>query len=209
MSSSRTVRAIVLKSVDVGEADRFCILFTRERGRLAARANGVRRLLSRLHALQPGRVLGVELHESTSGARITGAAHDMGAPVAAGVLAFGRAQQGLELLLALLHDEEPLPAAFDDTARFLVLCHDDDDPVPAFTLRMLQHLGLLPQTEDDTRYRALSVADRGAIRVCAGSEWHASPAVALAPHIRVFITSLLRDHLPRPLRAESVMKMME
>jgi recombinational DNA repair protein (RecF pathway) len=50
MSHAQTFEAIVLKTYDVGEADRLCILFTRERGRVMARASGARRLKSRLGA---------------------------------------------------------------------------------------------------------------------------------------------------------------
>ena len=48
MPQSQTYEALILQSHDVGEADRFLILFTRERGRLAARARAVRKPKSKM-----------------------------------------------------------------------------------------------------------------------------------------------------------------
>ena len=48
MAHSESVEAVVLKTYDVGEADRFCIVLTKERGRIAARARGVRKLTSKM-----------------------------------------------------------------------------------------------------------------------------------------------------------------
>jgi DNA repair protein RecO (recombination protein O) len=42
------VEAIVLRRVDFGEADRVLVLYTRERGKLAVVAKGVRRISSRM-----------------------------------------------------------------------------------------------------------------------------------------------------------------
>ena len=42
------VEAVVLRRIDFGEADRVLVLFTRERGKLAVVAKGVRRLSSRM-----------------------------------------------------------------------------------------------------------------------------------------------------------------
>ncbi|MBU1911666.1 recombination protein O N-terminal domain-containing protein, partial [Patescibacteria group bacterium] len=48
MPHSQTYNSIILKAYDVGEADRFLILFTREKGRMTARARAVRKLKSKL-----------------------------------------------------------------------------------------------------------------------------------------------------------------
>src|SRR3989338_8561949 len=99
MPHSRLYDAIVLRSIDVGEADRFLILLTRQLGRVAALAAGARRPTSKLLGILPGRRLQVELIERPGSFLVTSLA-----PVEAGfdgrnVVAFSRLQQGMELLL--------------------------------------------------------------------------------------------------------------
>lgn len=207
MTRARLHRAIVLKSVDVGDADRFCILFTRERGRIAARANGARKLLSRFHALQPGRLLTVELTEHGSSHRITSVTHDITMPVSADITAFARSQQGLEILLSLLQDNDELPAVFDDAAHFLLLCHHDDtDPVPAFTVRVLSLLGMLPGTADDHRYARLGPEDRAAVTRCGSSVWHEHAGAADTETVRRFAQYVLQEHLSGPLKTDAAVR---
>jgi len=72
MGTSRTYEAIVLKTYDIGEADRFCILLTKERGKIAARAKGVRKLTSRMGgSLLPLQHIFINVHEGKSGFLIT------------------------------------------------------------------------------------------------------------------------------------------
>ncbi|MBI1812451.1 DNA repair protein RecO [Candidatus Peregrinibacteria bacterium] len=146
MPHSFPFRAIVLKTYDVGEADRYCILFTRERGRLSARASGARRLQSRLGAmLLPFQQVTVQLKESSAGFIVAGVLPS-GETLErfARLRAFADAEQGTELLLSLLHEEEPLPEIFDATSTFLHSCGTAPHQVLAFTLRLLSLLGLLP-----------------------------------------------------------------
>ena len=64
MSRTRSVEAIILRTIDIGDADRFCILFTKEAGRKGARARGVRKTMSRLGGLLlPFRHLRIDLAE--------------------------------------------------------------------------------------------------------------------------------------------------
>ena len=99
MSHSSTYDSIILKTYDVGDADRFCILLTHERGRLAARARGVRKLTSRMGgSLLPLKRVSVDLHEGKSGFLIT-AAHNAKMLPSKGVRAYLAAQHAIELLL--------------------------------------------------------------------------------------------------------------
>ena len=147
MSRNSICHALVLRTVDIGEADRFCVLLTRERGKLAASVPGARRPGSSMGGhLLVGRFAIVEIKESRSGLRVTSAqplpkrthdAHD--------IRGFAKAQQGMELLLRLLQDDEPLPEIFDATVEFVDLCADaDKDPYVPYGLRLLVLLGLLP-----------------------------------------------------------------
>ena len=145
MPHPQTFDSIVLKSIDVGEADRFLILFTRERGLLAARARAARKTSSKLGgALLPMGHSAIGLVEGSNGFTVTSAAC-AGRTNIRGVRPFLRAQQGIELLLSLIHGEEPMEEIFDLTLDFLNKCaNDENDPVPVFTENFLRLMGLLP-----------------------------------------------------------------
>lgn len=209
MTRTRMHRAIVLKSFDVGDADRFCILFTREQGRIAARANGARKLLSRFHALQPGCVLAVELSGNGPQYRITGVTREPTLPLTPSVTSFTRSQKGLEILLSFVQDDDAFPTLFDDTTRFLVLCHQEGaDPVPAFTARVLSLMGMLPTTGDDLRYARLHEEDRHAVQRATDDQWYENTPLADVPGVRRFIDHVLMEHVSSPLRAGGIATLM-
>ncbi len=149
MPRTITDEAIVLKTYDVGEADRFCVLLTRLHGRLSARATGVRKLSSRrggsLLSLQ---CIDVELTERSGGQFfIAGASvQESFAMISGDLHAFGMAEQALEILLKLIHDDEPVTDSYDLLRLFLRACAVRAHPLllSAFTLRLLSQLGILP-----------------------------------------------------------------
>src|SRR3989338_7898807 len=123
MSHSFTCESIILRVYDVGEADRYCILFTRELGRVAARAKAVRRLKSRMGgALLPLSHVRVELKELSSGYILAGAERIQDMSHLSVMPAFGIAEEGMELLGALLQNEEPAQNLFDVSLNFLLAC---------------------------------------------------------------------------------------
>ncbi len=66
--------AIVLRTYDVGEGDRFCILLTRKHGKISARAKGVRKVKSRKGgSLLPLHIARVDIDVSSSGNYVSGA----------------------------------------------------------------------------------------------------------------------------------------
>ena len=141
-----TLDALVLQTHNVGEADRFCILFTRESGKIAARARAVRKPGSRMGGtLLPLRRIKATLKETPSGYFVVDASL-LSMPQTGDLQPFLRAQQGIEILLLSLQDEEPLPELFDATVRFLDRCGTEEEAVLPFTLRLLHVLGLLPET---------------------------------------------------------------
>lgn len=202
MSRSRFHPALVLRSFDVGEADRFCILLVPALGRVAARVPGARRLMSRMAALLPGQVMLACIAEGTSGLRVTGTAPLEHAPrLAAGMPAFLHWQEGVEMLLAFLHDNEPSQVLFDDVVRFVAVCGEAASPIPAFTLRLLSVLGLLPMTKEDARFAGLSDAERETVRHCSNPEtWVAAIHAQWTPALLQFREILLREHMSNPLR---------
>src|SRR5512135_1660797 len=101
MARTSTCEAIVLRTMDIGEADRFCILFTRERGRLAARARGVRKLGSRIGGtLLPFSHVRMEVTQTDHSSLITSASclHVHEAEYG-NFHAFAKIEQGIELVL--------------------------------------------------------------------------------------------------------------
>jgi hypothetical protein len=152
---SRTVadEAIVLKTYNIGEADRFCVLLTKRSGRIAARAAGVRRTTSkRGAALLPLRRVTMEYAAGRTGTySITQASClDAYSHCATSLRAFSCAEQGVEILLNLIHDGEPVEHVYMLAQEFLSLCHEDHPSalLPCFTLKLLSLLGSLPGGED-------------------------------------------------------------
>lgn len=179
MSSTHSVRAIVLKTYDVGEADRFCVLFTREIGRVAAKATGTRRLKSRLGGvLLPFSSVIVQLKESSIGYIISGAVRsDQDLSFLTDIAAFARAQEAVELLLALTVDEDPFPELFDAAEEFFRSCRhvDSADHTLSFTFRLLSLLGFLPQGEEMDAFAELSEEERRFIEASASGTLRTPP----------------------------------
>lgn len=204
MRRSRQHEAIVLRTHDVGEADRLCILLTRDAGRMAARARGVRKPKSRMG--------GSLLPFSRVHAEIGGDDHlsvlsvsDARLAPSADYLAFSRMSRGTELLLALTHDDEPMPEIFDATGKFLEACGNTSrDPYPAYALRLLSLLGILPAEEDDPRFARLDSGTREFVLAAAGISGKRSAPVPDDARLDAFLRSVLIDHLPRGLRAEEI-----
>jgi DNA repair protein RecO len=145
MAHTQSMETIVLQTHNVGEADRFCILFTKEKGKIAARARGVRKLTSRFGgSVLPLSHITAEVREGSAGFMITGAARIKDFPHD-NIDAFMLAQQGLELLINTLQDEEALPEIFDATLHFLAACSaNKEHSILPFTLQLLHLFGLLP-----------------------------------------------------------------
>lgn len=204
MSLSHSYEAIVLRTYDVGEADRFCILLTRERGRIPARASGARRIRSRFGtALLPMHRVRVEVREGSGGYVVTAAQGDGAEWIMENDLrAFVQAQEGIELLLALTEDAVPLPKIFDLCAAFLVRCQEEDILL-SFTLRLLHLLGFLPLHCDDARYARLPPATKIQLQCCAAGALQ--PIIPPARrHLEDFRETLLMDLLAFPLRSPPI-----
>ena len=149
MGKTITLEAIILNTHDVGEADRFCILFTKERGKIAARARSVRKLNSKMGgSLLPLQHVKLQLREGSAGFMISDVQKASEFDCKR-VSAFLSAQQGIELLLNTLHDEEPMEELFFTTLKFLELCSNEEGQyVLPFTIRLLKLLGLLPDAQN-------------------------------------------------------------
>lgn len=209
MSRTLSVDTVILRTVDIGDADRFCILFTKERGRMAVRAKGVRKMTSRLGGtLLPFRHVALQLAVSDHGSVITAAV-----PIAditidlSSFETFVRLQRGIELLFNLTEDNEPLPRVFDLLLQFMALAPSDDcDPLSAFSVRLLSLLGLLPSDSHDPRFSALPLDAQ--MFVQAATKTASLLDLCRQPHpsgvIDHFVMLLVTDQTNRPLRAAEI-----
>ncbi|MDD4628553.1 MAG: DNA repair protein RecO [Candidatus Peribacteraceae bacterium] len=202
MPHSRTCEAIVLKSYDIGEADRFLILLTRECGRLAARAPGARRLKSRMGgSLLSLEHLSVEIKEHNEGWLVAGAHPLPPRRPPLPLTDFLLVTQAMELLLGLLHDEEPLPEIFDLTLELLRLPEHEPHHVLTFTLRLLSLMGVLPEAQD-RYFAALPADERAFVERSLNGAWQKE--VCPLPHVNRLCRQLIEEHSTRALHAEQV-----
>lgn len=201
------MEAVVLRTIDVGEADRFCIFFTREEGRKAAKARSVRKTSSRLGGtLLPFRHITVELSESETHAAVTGAVDRGDLPDVLGNLdAFFRLQQGVELLLALTEENEPIRGVFDLLTQFIAYSADARSLLP-FQLRLLHLLGFLPESDEDARFRSLSEEAKAYVRACTRIA-DFQGLCALLPdggELGRYMQIVAGEQLQRPLKSEGM-----
>ena len=209
MAHSSAWDSIILRTVDIGEADRFCLLFTREGGRKAARAKGVRRPWSRMGGLiLPFRRVQLQMVESGNQMLITGATEVAGRQSESGdATQFLHLAQGVELLLLLTEEDEPLPEVFDLLDQFLRVCTmPGSNPVAAFQLRLLHLLGLLPATDEDARFQRLSQLSQAFVLQCTRTQdlQILRQAPADSEEIRRFLGWMFHEQLSRPLKAMEV-----
>jgi hypothetical protein len=204
MMHSQSLEAIVLRTYNVGEADRFCILFTRERGRVAARAGAVRKLTSRMGGtLLPLRHVRIQAKESSAGLYITSAT-----PVSDHQLhelpALSRAQEGIELLLALVQEEESLPEIFHATVSFLRACEAQKEAVLAYSFFLFHALGLLPSYDAGDSQIAFSDDERLFLKTALRGSFDALPVLTSSRRLQSIRDALLRGQLSSPLRSPGV-----
>ena len=203
---SHIFEAIVLRTVDIAEADRFCILLTRERGRIAARARAVRRLQSHMGgALLPLRHVRVHVKEWSGGWLITSAVPAGEDPRISSLQHFTLAEQAVELLLALLEDDQPLPEVFDLTVELLRSTQDAHPTLLlAYTIRLLDLLGLMPESTNTSLFADLAPEDRLFVQQCCERMPLHNLALTSPVKLERMMRLLLSDQLRSPLRATAV-----
>lgn len=202
-----TCQAIVLKTYDVGDADRYCILLTKERGRLAARARGVRKLTSRMGgSLLPLQHVTVELREGNAGCLITSVQHRDGEKMHAHLQQFLIAQEAVELLLHLLHDEEPMDDVFELTATLLQSSATTSHSILPFKLRLLEYLGILPPINEGKTSDAMTEEERAYARTCLSDDWQTvtAPSSAAQQRLSRLCQCITEEHTSQMSKVPSV-----
>ena len=154
MPGSLKTEAVVLRTIRYGEADRVLHLYTRDRGRVAAMAKGVRRTRTRFGGrLEPFFRLDMVLYEGRSELLTVTSAETVAAHPRlrehAGAL--DAAARSCDAVARLFDTDEPHPAIYHLLANQLALL-DADAPRRAtqanqlaFRLKLLLGAGLAPQ----------------------------------------------------------------
>lgn len=179
MARSTTTTAIVLHTYDVGEADRFCILLTRDGGKVPARAKGVRKPKSKMGgSLLPFTLVEVTLSSMSSGHLITSAQVKKQPPADLQANDHWHAQHISELLLCLLEDHEPVPNVMKLMEQFVTVWPEHVQSTLPFTVRLLGVLGLLPSPREGALKQALIETEATFIEACSGPEWIEPPDIS-------------------------------
>lgn len=175
MGKTCTVETIVLATHNVGEADRFCILFTKELGKITARARSVRKPTSRMGgSILPLQHLMLQIRESSAGWQISDVSK-LSQWNERDIHTFLLMQQGTELLISILHEDEPLPEIFQSTLKFFTACSTQQKhTVLPFTIQLLEFLGLLPGI-DDAYFVRCSEIERSYLRKSVSGHWDELP----------------------------------
>ena len=209
--------ALVLSTVDYGEADRLVTLLTREHGKLTAFAAGARKSKRRFAgALEPYMRLRVHLVE-TRGATVRLDSVDIvaGYYEARGDLSLiARALYAVELCRELTRDHEPQPELFALLEAYLLKLNAKEagpTSLLAFELSALAHAGLMPRFDSCTLCGGVlgpkprfDQAHGGA--VCELCAVRARDAVPIAPELLAGLRALQegeRTPLPAELRARA------
>lgn len=197
--------AIVLAVYNVGEADRFCVLFTRELGRIAARASAARKTGSRLGpALLPFQRVEADLREWNGGYVVTGVRRHPECARGNDLSQFLAASEVIELLLILLEEGEPMPELFESVTA--ALQSPDPSPLP-HVIRILHLLGHMPST-DMQHFAAFNDGERQ----CIGEWIEGQSGSALSSKAEKSLSALceriLSDHAGRKRRVPEIKQSM-
>ena len=171
-----TEQAIVLRTYNLGEADRIVVMLTRERGIVRAVGKGVRRTKSRFGSrLEPGMVTKIQCFEGRNLDTVTQAVsvHGYGAKIAADFDRYAAMSVLLEVAQQLVAEGEPQLQQYlllEGALRSLTLgAHPMTLVVDAYLLRAIAVAGWAPSFSDCARcglagpHRAFNIAAGGSV----------------------------------------------
>jgi DNA repair protein RecO (recombination protein O) len=207
-------QALVLSTLDYGEADRLVTLFTRDHGKLTAFAAGARKSRVRFGgALEPFTLVKTRLVERR-GETFRMERADVERKfntVRQELPLIARALYCLELCRELVRDREPHPALFASLLEYLELL-DERTAGPtsliAFELNALARAGLMPRFDRCTVCAGPAGEapgfdpDHGGV-LCRGCRGRAFHCVAVSPQLMESLSALQsgdRNPLPAPAR---------
>lgn len=205
MAKTFADEAIVLRAFDLGEADRLYVLLTAHHGRIAVRAGGARKPLSRLggHLAALSHVR-IQCSETVGGLRLTSALSEPMPPVRPTAAELCAAGEMIELLLRLTEEQTPLPGIFELFKQY-VEGGDWQGRQPLFAARLLHLLGHLPVEPGAPELRGLSLESQSLLfRTLADESDPPSPPTLAAREIGTLLSRVIEPLLARPLKAQVV-----
>jgi hypothetical protein len=202
MKREYSTKAVVLKTYNVGEADRYCILLTKTNGRLHVRANGARKTGSKLGPyLLGGQCIEVELYTNSSGTIVRGA-------LLLGSLLGSKKSTNLtpvlECCLALLPEDEPAPEVYTVVEEYIL--NPNAKPVPAL-LQIVHHLGYIPSVYDPRIIQACTKKEHEVLlKILEHKQLQVSEvSAAFTQRLLVWVTKKIEHETGRPMKSTVVL----
>lgn len=139
MQRNSITEAIVLKTYNVGEADRYCIILSKDLGRIHVRANGARKTGSKLGPyLLSGQCIEVQIHNSATSSIVQSAQLLSSAMQSANTHVL---QTIFECCLLLLPEHEPVDTVYSVVHRCITA---KQVSTAAALVQILHSLGYIP-----------------------------------------------------------------
>jgi DNA repair protein RecO (recombination protein O) len=184
-----TTPAIVLRTVDYGEADRVVTLFTREAGKLSALARGARKSVKRFGAALGLFGVGEAVLIDKPNAELSGLERFDGArgfpALMSDVAKVAHGGYACELVRELIPPRQPEPGVFELLVTFFAALEAGParaETLRIFELRLLDALGLRPSLEACVACGTTELGDSGDVLdvrrggvVCAHCHGHGRP----------------------------------
>lgn len=205
MARAFSDEAIVLRAFDLGEADRLYVLLTAHHGRIALRAGGARKPLSRLGGhLAALACVRVQWTETNAGLRLTSALAEpsptRGSPSAS---AWCAASEAIELVLRLTEEDTPLPGLFELLRDYLE-GGEWETRQPLFAAQLLHLLGHLPIEPGAHELSGLSTESQSLLLESLAGTPAQQPAPNVLRELTALIGRIAEPLLARPLKAQAV-----
>lgn len=201
MAHSKQTRAIILKTYNVGEADRFCIVFSEEFGKIAVRARAVRKINSKLGAnMLAGHLVDLQICETTIGFTVQ-EAQALYTPVLDSQTAFDLLQPVLELCLTLLPEHAPLPDVFSYLEHLWQEPTITTTKVVGCILQIIDALGYLPSINHASIQERCSADELQMLHACIAGNWHTQVPIqpAFAKRLTQWIQNIVMREADKPL----------
>lgn len=186
----------MLKTHDVGEADRFCILFSKERGKIAVRARAARKLKSNLGGtLLPLQSIQLDIRDSKSGLYAQSAICIQPFD-SSNIDRYFLLQEVAQFILQVIIEDDPMPELFDAYCTLLTVSQCSREVVLSFKLFTLEQLGLLPSLDYKDLHDKLSENEKIFIQQSQLQQWHNAPSILEEEFNRLskWIRNIIQQH---------------
>ncbi|MBT3834650.1 DNA repair protein RecO [Candidatus Peribacteria bacterium] len=207
MGRVSTSEAVVLKTYDIGDSDRYCIFLTPLYGRINVCAKGVRKTTSKMgSSLQTFQYLNVDLAEHSSGFYLRSAkCLESFENIRKDISKFQSASRGCELIFRLIHESEPSENIFAILKAYLSICNESENEklFPTLQMMLFRELGLLPSFRED---ESMSDSLKSYLSFVGSFEQSIENQISDSDLVKLSMVcnEILKDELNYPLKSESV-----